>query len=121
MVDDARPSSTTKALLDEAFPVNPVWFLIPATFDNIGCSLMYIALTEVAASIYQMMRGVLVVMTAAMAITILKRKLYLHHYTSLSVIVIAIVLVGWAGIRAGKGGDEEDTTSLFGVLVLLVS
>ena len=48
--------------------INPLWITIPALFDICGSTLMFIALTMTAASIYQMMRGVIVVITAFMAI-----------------------------------------------------
>jgi hypothetical protein len=48
--------------------LNPIWIAIPALFDICGSSLMFVALTMTAASIYQMMRGVIVVITAFMAI-----------------------------------------------------
>ena len=54
--------------------VNPVYIAIPAMFDICGSSLMFIALTMCAASVYQMMRGVIVVITAIMALFFLGRK-----------------------------------------------
>ena len=63
-----------KTFYKRLFPVNPFWFAIPATLDNVGCTLMYIALTECAASVYQMMRGFIVVFTAALTVCFLKRK-----------------------------------------------
>ena len=54
--------------------INPMYISIPAMFDICGSSLMFIALTMCAASVYQMMRGVIVVITAFMAMTLLGRK-----------------------------------------------
>jgi len=47
---------------------NPLKIAIPAIFDICGSTLMFIALTMTAASVYQMMRGVIVVITAFMAV-----------------------------------------------------
>jgi len=55
-----------------------------------------IALTMVAGSVYQMMRGMKIAVTAFMTVFILKRKLYRHHWTSVVVIFIGLVLVGVA-------------------------
>lgn len=54
--------------------VNPFTVAIPAMFDICGSSLMFVALTLCAASVYQMMRGVIVVITAVMALIFLGRK-----------------------------------------------
>jgi len=47
---------------------------VPASFDFFGTTLMFVALTMCAASIYQMMRGIIVVVTAGMAMAFLGRK-----------------------------------------------
>jgi hypothetical protein len=54
--------------------INPVLIAIPACFDICGSTLMFIALTLCAASVYQMMRGVIVVITALMALGFLGKK-----------------------------------------------
>ena len=57
---------------------------------------MNIALTMVAASVYQMLRGMKVLITALLSIIFLKKKLYRHHWTSVGVIFIGLILVGIA-------------------------
>lgn len=54
--------------------INPLLLAIPATFDFCGSTLMFVALTQCAASVYQMMRGIIVVITAGMAMFFLGRK-----------------------------------------------
>jgi hypothetical protein len=54
--------------------INPLLLAIPATFDFCGSTLMFVALTQCAASVYQMMRGIIVVITAGMAMAFLGRK-----------------------------------------------
>lgn len=53
--------------------INPLLLAIPAACDTIGSTLMNIALTMCPASIYQMMRGIIVIITAAMARIFLKK------------------------------------------------
>jgi len=53
--------------------LNPLVISFPAMFDICGSSLMFVALTMCAASVYQMMRGVIVVITAMMAMFFLGR------------------------------------------------
>lgn len=74
-----------------------------------------------------MMRGIIVVITAGMAMIFLGRKQYVHHYLSLLIIVGAVAMVGAVGIGiSNKSQDDEDsdpgaTTTVLGVLLLLVA
>lgn len=102
--------------------VNPLIIAIPACFDICGSTLMFIALTMCAASVYQMMRGVIVVITALMALFFLGRKQYAHHWISLFTIVLGVALVGAVSIMASnKDLDSTSATSVFGILLLLAA
>lgn len=80
---------------------------------------MFIALTMCAASVYQMMRGFIVVITAFMAMVFLGRKQFSHHWASLFTIVGGVALVGYVSIMA-KGGSS-DSTSITGIVFLLLA
>ena len=58
--------------------INPILFAIPASCDVMGSTCMFIALTQCAPSVYQMCRGVIVVITAFFSVVFLKRKQYAH-------------------------------------------
>jgi len=85
-----------------------MWIAIPALFDICGSSLMFVALTMTAASIYQMMSGVIVVITAFMAIQFLGKKQYAHHWVSLFSIVLGVFIVGLVGVMYS---NKSATTS----------
>jgi len=53
-----------------------------------------IALTLLVASVTQMLRATLILFTAVFSVLILKMKLYKHHYASLFIIVVGLVMVG---------------------------
>lgn len=53
---------------------SPLLYAIPALLDYVETALVYIGLTAVGASIYQMCRGLTVVITAILSYYILKRK-----------------------------------------------
>ena len=108
--------------------INPLWFALPAAFDTTASSLMFVGLTQCAASVYQMMRGAIVLITALFSVIFLKRKQYAHHIISLVIIVSGVALVGYAGITASpkKDPDGHDTkekaqTTVFGIVVLIVA
>ena len=59
---------------------------------------MNVALTLIPASIYQMLRGMIIIVTSAFSIMFLKRKLSRHHWTSVGVIFTGVALVGVAAV-----------------------
>lgn len=101
--------------------INPALIAIPAVFDITGSSLMFIALTMCAASVYQMMRGIIVVITAGMAVAFLGRNQYAHHWISIFTIVAGIFLVGVVSIMASKESANVGETSLTGIMILIAA
>jgi hypothetical protein len=85
--DDRRPLDGWKVSL----------LALPACCDITGTTLMNVGLLFVAASIYQMTRGALVLFVGLFSVIFLKRKLYLYHWFSLLLVVVGVGLVGLAG------------------------
>ena len=101
--------------------INPLYMAIPASCDLCGSSLVLVALTMSALSVYQMIRGSMVVITAIIALIFLGRKQYAHHWLSLSFIVTGVAIVGVVSILSSKDGGDTSTTSLLGILILMIS
>ncbi|OAP58147.1 hypothetical protein AYL99_07237 [Fonsecaea erecta] len=80
---------------------------LPACCDIAGTTLMNVGLLFVAASIYQMTRGALVLFVGLFSVLFLKRKLYLYHWVSLVIVVLGVALVGLAG--AISSGDKNSS------------
>ena len=101
----------------------PPLLAIPACCDIVGSTLMFIALTQVAGSVYQMMRGLIVVFTALGSIIFLKRRLHRHHWLGVVVLTVGIGIVGFASLWHEKKNPESEkqTTSVIGILFLLGS
>lgn len=93
---------------------------IPATCDILASTLSFIALTMCAASVYQMMRGIIVIIVAGMARVFLKKPQYFHHLISLGTIFLGVFIVGLASI-VFKPADSGEETSAIGIILLLVS
>lgn len=100
--------------------IHPLWLAIPATCDFTASTLMFVALTMVPPSVYQMMRGIIVVITALLSVVFLKRKLYRHHWTSIVFIVLGVAEVGYVAIRRGTEGNTAGSVGM-GICLLLVS
>ena len=98
--------------------INPLIFAIPATFDIIASTMNNVALTMVAGSVYQMMRGMKIAITAFFSIVFLKRKLYRHHWTSVGVIFSGLVFVGVA-VLTGTSTSGIKTEPL-GIFLLIL-
>ena len=73
---------------------SPLLLAIPAACDFTGSTLMFIALTMTPASVYQMMRGFINVITPFFSIIFLKRRQYCHHWLGVILIVMGLVGVG---------------------------
>lgn len=70
---------------------------IPACCDIAGTTLMNVGLLFVAASIYQMTRGALVLFVGLFSVIFLKRVLHPFQWFALFVVVIGVGIVGLAG------------------------
>lgn len=70
-----------------------------------------------------MLRGSIVVITSLFSIIFLKRKLYLHHWTSLLLILCGVGAVGYIGVTFTKDeeGGSETPTTVTGVILILIS
>lgn len=85
----------------------------PACCDIAGTTLMNVGLLFVAASIYQMTRGALVLFVGLFSVLFLRRKLSFYQWFALFVVVLGVALVGLAGALfpgdrrhvSGQAGD----------------
>ena len=85
---------------------------LPACCDITGTTLMNIGLLFVAASIYQMTRGALVLFVGLFSVIFLKRKLYLYQWSALFIVVLGVALVGLAGAIAKNPQAQPEPSSL---------
>lgn len=70
---------------------------LPSICDICGTTLMNAGLLMVAASIYQMTRGALVLFVGLFSVIFLRRHLYLFQWLSLLGVVTGVAIVGLAG------------------------
>ncbi len=85
---------------------------LPAICDILGTTLMNAGLLLVAASIYQMTRGALVLFVGLFSVVFLHRKLHLFQWLSLVGVVLGVAVVGLAGAiqpdkKPGHVGGEQ--------------
>lgn len=108
--DDRRPLVGWKVLL----------LALPACCDLTGTTLMNVGLLFVAASIYQMTRGALVLFVGLFSVIFLHRKLYLYHWTALFIVVLGVAIVGLAGAIApsSQGAPTPSSFAQIGLRAL---
>ncbi|GIZ39703.1 hypothetical protein CKM354_000307600 [Cercospora kikuchii] len=80
---------------------------MPAICDICGTTLMNVGLLFVAASIYQMTRGALVLFVGLFSVVFLKRHLGAWKWASLFIVVLGVAVVGLAGVIDHKDGLPE--------------
>lgn len=124
--DGSRPTPSRSAIADAPPALKPLipntdedrtplvgrktlLLALPACCDIAATTLMNIGLLLVAASIYQMTRGALVLFVGLFSVLFLKRKLYLYHWLSLVIVVLGVAIVGLSG--ALFPDDKDGTTS----------
>jgi drug/metabolite transporter (DMT)-like permease len=86
------------------------WFALPAMCDIVGTGTMYAGLCLSSASVFQMLRGSVVIFTCLLSVVWLKRKIYGYQWFSVGLVAIGITIVGWASVLQMKK-DAKDTSS----------
>lgn len=94
--------------------VNILLFAVPGFCDVLGSGLSAVGMMFISATVWQMMRGALIVCTSALSVIFLKRRLKLFHYVAIGLTVIGLFLIGFAAtVDAHKGiaapGSSQDT------------
>lgn len=71
------------------------WILaLPALCDMTASTMMNIGLLMTSASVYQMLRGSVIIFTSIASVVFLKRKLKAHHWIGIVLVVIGTAIVG---------------------------
>jgi Nucleotide-sugar transporter len=80
---------------------NLLLFALPSSCDIMGTTLVNVGLIMVPASIYQMVRGFLVVFVGLFSVIFLKRRLSMGQWGGLFLVVLGVSLVGISPVSRG--------------------
>lgn len=94
-------------------------FVIPTLCDMTATTLMNLGLIYTHASIYQMLRGAVVIFTGIMSIFFLKRKQYVYHWLGMFFVVCGIAVVGLASVLYQNEGESAKNPLLGDGLIIL--
>ena len=95
----------------------------PAMCDLVATSLMNIGLFFLDASIWQMLRGSMVIFSAIMSILFLKKKYYGYHWTGISLVFTGLIIVSISSFMKEAPEDpskHKSTTAEITMSICLV-
>ncbi|ELP90355.1 hypothetical protein EIN_215080 [Entamoeba invadens IP1] len=76
--------------------------IVPAFCDFLGGYLMNVGLLYVTSSVFQMMRGSVILFTALLAVFVRKVKLLPNQVFSLFLVIVALAIVGGSAFAGGR-------------------
>ncbi|KAH6568658.1 hypothetical protein BASA50_008016 [Batrachochytrium salamandrivorans] len=81
-------------------------FLFPTLCDLTATTFMNIGLVYISASIYQMLRGSVVLFTGTLSVLFLGRRHPLYRWFALITVVLGVAIVGLSGIMTSPASDH---------------
>jgi drug/metabolite transporter (DMT)-like permease len=101
--------------IDEIESKNYILLLFPALCDSLSSTLMNIGLIFVSVSMYQMLRGSIVIFTAIISVLFLNQTYNLKKWSSLFIIFLGLVIVGLTG------PSHKIDTNFIGICLILLA
>lgn len=105
-----------------------VLLALPASCDIIGTTLMNVGLLMVPVSIYQMIRGSIVLFVGSFSILFLGRKLTSKQWTGLMLVTAGVFIVGLSAVNPGSQGGAGANSSkdfsfeaMVGILLIMLA
>jgi len=112
----------------DAAPEKPKWqkillVMIPASIDVGATGFGCIGMVLVPASVWQMLRGAMIIFAAIFSVTFLKKKMFLYGWFGVTLCVAGVATIGVASIvgspaKSGEGG-QADWALAFGIGMIL--
>lgn len=116
-------NSATRAPSAPVFRRTITAFAIPAACDMLATTLLNLGLYYTFASVFQMLRGTLVIFAGMLTILVLRRRLRIHNWLGIVFITAGAALVGASSIIYAKDQKKIQTSApnplLGNILVIL--
>lgn len=98
-----------------------LWVLaLPAMCDILGTTMLNVGLTVVPVSVYQMLRGLIILFVALFLVVFLKLRVLRVEWALLALVISGLTIVSIAGSSSGEA-VEFDAAVVGGILVILVA
>ncbi|CEG70509.1 hypothetical protein RMATCC62417_06392 [Rhizopus microsporus] len=110
--------------LPELKGIKSLLFWIPTVCDLTATTMMNVGLILTSASVYQMLRGAVVIFTGAFSYLFLNRRLRGYEWFSLVLVVLGVAIVGLSSVLYPQNSPHAadasmDYASLIGVCLVL--
>eukprot|EP00767_Chilomastix_cuspidata_P001080 gnl/Chilomastix_cuspidata/1326.p1 GENE.gnl/Chilomastix_cuspidata/1326~~gnl/Chilomastix_cuspidata/1326.p1 ORF type:complete len:413 (-),score=71.02 gnl/Chilomastix_cuspidata/1326:24-1262(-) len=89
--------------------------------DLLATSVQGIGLLYVDASVYQLLRGAVIIFTSIWSIIFLKRRLRSFQWTGIGVVVIGLLCVGLSGFFGSSTENSTASETILGILLIFFS
>lgn len=124
--EGAKAAAITGGAEDAAHPKkhkNPLIIMVPAAFDLIASTIMTFGLIYISVSIFQMLRGSMVIFSTILTRIFLKgRRVRRYQLLGVVLAVIAICLVGTAGVLVPQANMTAGIgKTVFGIVLVILS
>jgi len=125
-LETAEPEQN-KVREEEKPEINKFLLAIPGFLDTCSTGLANIGLILLPASIYQMLKGSLIVMTFLMSKFVVRNKHILDHYIAIPISTLGVVLVGLSAYLNADENDNKDGNSssasqtLLGIVLMVIA
>ena len=99
---------------------------IPSAFDLFASTLMTFGLIYINASVFQMLRGSMVIFSAILSIIFLKKHIRAYEWTAIAITIVALVMIGVAGVfipqvTSESGTDYSTSDKVLGCVLVILS
>mmetsp|Transcript_30762 Transcript_30762/g.73912 ORF Transcript_30762/g.73912 Transcript_30762/m.73912 type:complete len:388 (-) Transcript_30762:352-1515(-) len=97
-------------------------FAWPAFLDMAGTSVMYLGLTMTYASVFQMLRGSVVVFTGMLSVVVLRRTLLPFHWVGMLLVTAGAAVVGVSALQDdGQSSEPKPSNPLLGNILIITA
>jgi len=91
-------------------------FAIPAFCDVLGTGLATVGMLYMDPAIWQMLRSSIIIFTAVLSVTFLKRRLQPFHWVATGIVLVALLMVGYASLLDGSATTNvEPSKRMLGI------
>ena len=119
-------SASKKASIKEAtFWEASKLIAIPAILDLLATAMCFVGILYNSASVFQMLRGSMIIFSACLSVVVLRKKLHAYHWTGVGICCLAIVVVGYSNMMASSAAEVTANTVpqskvVFGMALIIV-
>ena len=98
---------------------------VPAILDLVATALCFVGILYNSASVFQMLRGSMIIFSAILSGLFLNKKLHAYHWVGVALCCFAIVVVGFSNMMASSGSEATASTVpksqvIFGMALIVI-